>query len=82
MAMAMVLDETAQYRQEFPVLHGNLDSIKKEERRLLLQMEEPSRHMREQRQAIENRIQQIDTRLAEIQAAQNQPDSLIELMFY
>ncbi|KAJ3498206.1 hypothetical protein NLG97_g1307 [Lecanicillium saksenae] len=67
--------------EELLALRRELYGISKDES--VLGTREPrSGCVREQKQATMNATQQIAARIAEIESAQNQPESLIQLMFY
>lgn len=67
--------------EELLALRRELDGISKDEH--VLGTREPrSGCVQEQKQATMNTSQQIAARIADIETAQNQPESLIQLMFY
>lgn len=78
----MVQEETAQYEHELIALHASLSAIMKEEERLLRTGESRSGCLQDQKEDAMNRARQILVRIEEIQAAQEQPESLVHLMFY
>ncbi|KAJ2976445.1 hypothetical protein NQ176_g4947 [Zarea fungicola] len=81
-SIAMVQEETAQYEHELIALHASLSAIMKEEERLLRTGESRSGCLQDQKEDAMNRARQILVRIEEIQAAQEQPESLVHLMFY
>ncbi|KAM3538462.1 hypothetical protein ARSEF1564_008623 [Beauveria bassiana] len=82
MGAAMIREETVQCAEEGLDLLRKLSDVIEEDERLLRTGEPPSGCVQEQKQASVNRAQQLMARMNEIQAAQKQPESLIQLIFY
>lgn len=78
----IIREEIAQCEEEVLDLQRKLGDVIEEDERSLRTRETPSVCFQDQKQATMNRAQQLVARMAKIDAAQRQPESLIQLIFY